>query len=170
MKSFKNPRGPVQTVTKRGTVEDAAEVMQEIIHHAVNNDPFLRELAEDIKRHPAPLAKVFQLAYVCSKYREDRPEHQIVQAPAALINNGFGNCVDYSVFISSLLTLLNIPHSIRLVNFKPNEQYGHVYIVAEDGTVLDPIYGKQLQGTETYKYEFFDQEVPHYSGKNYRIL
>lgn len=66
-----------------------------------------------------------------------------------MLRDGTGNCVDYSILQSAVLLRLGIPHWYDVVSFdKPNE-YNHIYVQTDSGTILDPVPPHKQDGTDT---------------------
>ena len=64
----------------------------------------------------------------------DTGQHQIIQFPHRLYRTGEGNCVDFTVFIASCAKALNLPVTMRMVNF--GRGFEHVYPVV-NGQIYD---------------------------------
>lgn len=65
-------------------------------------------------------------------YRLDDEGVQLIKSPARLIDDGFGDCKSYTMFIACCLHCCGIPCIVRFVNFDGGSQYTHVYPVAID--------------------------------------
>ena len=74
-----------------------------------------------------------------------------------------GDCEDYAIFISSVLTHLRVPHSLRITKYGNNPNWQHIYVVAFDGSdkyiTVDPVVDYA-----------FDREVPYRTKKDYPVL
>lgn len=75
---------------------------------------------------------VWHLLHDDLRYRPDG-FRQNIKSPAQLIKDGTGDCKSYSVFISSVLQNLSVPHVIRYAAYDKGD-VTHVYIVAYPGT------------------------------------
>ena len=88
------------------------------------------------------LSKVWHFVYEHIQYAKDHPEREQLHLPARIWDKRHQgvDCDDYSIFISAILSNLNIPHYLRMTkywnrnlaeklgnDYKPNWQ--HVYII-----------------------------------------
>jgi hypothetical protein len=123
-------------LTRNGTTEQTVRAMREIVNFAAANDKYLKLLSKRLKNDPARLLKAFRFAYLAARYERDLPDVQTIRTPKRLIREGRGNCVDYSVLLSALLKLMNEPHVIKVVKFKKNTPFAHVYVKTINGVTL----------------------------------
>lgn len=63
------------------------------------------------------------------EYEIDPVGEQIIKTPSRFLSDGKGDCKAYSIFISSVLTNMNITNWLRFVDYS-GEDYTHVYCVA----------------------------------------
>jgi len=94
--------------------------------YGTDNDRLLRDLYETVCRRVRLQYDPFGVQYV--------------RKPANVVRDGECDCKSYALFLSSVLTNLQIPHLFRFVAWHPGAEVSHVYIVAfPDGkrTVLD---------------------------------
>lgn len=63
------------------------------------------------------------------KYEIDPVGEQLIKTPARFMLDGTGDCKAYSIFVSSVLTNLNISNCLRFVDYS-GDDYTHVYCVA----------------------------------------
>ena len=81
-------------------------------------------------------------------------EEQIIKLPSALLNKKVGDCKSYSLFTSSILENLGIPYSFVYTSYNTNPIPGHVYVITENGCIIDAVYGIFNQEKKpTYKYK-----------------
>ena len=91
------------------------------------------------------LNNVWSFLYNHIQYKEDAPGIEQLRTPLrswADRKSGI-DCDCYSIFISSILTNLNIPHSLRIAEYGSKGYYQHVYIVV-------PIDGANIKGRNSY--------------------
>jgi hypothetical protein len=169
MKIPKLARGERLTITKNGTTAKTVETIQAVSEYAAKNDPYLHYLAAKFKNKPDTLLLIFRFCYLSSKFERDKPDLQTVRTPQAVRNGGVANCVDYTVFISALLRILEIPHKIRIVSFAPFQGFSHVYIITDGGIVLDPVFGKDFKNDEKNINRYYNKEVPYLLKKDFQV-
>lgn len=157
------------TVAKDATTKDVVSWMKRIIPHAIN-DPTIKAIAYILRNDPKKLEKTFRAASLAAKYKADDPSIQTIRTPLNLLNGKIGNCVDYSIFQSAILSRMGVPHKMRLISQLANSPYTHIYIVTDSGKVLDPIYGKDYKKDEQRINRYFNKEMPRASHKDVRIL
>ena len=109
--------------------------------------------------------------YECAYFYPDDDGYQLLRTPTALVNQKRANCVDYSIFLASVLRSLNIPCQLKIVSFKEGDPYTHVYVVSE-GTPIDLVQGQNQEGKEIIFREYkkgvtpnFFQEFPYISSQ-----
>lgn len=71
------------------------------------------------------------------KYRADKPGHERVKSPGALVTSGVGDCKSFSIMVGAILRKMGIPYVYRFTAYAPGD-YTHVYVVAKtpDGPVI----------------------------------
>ena len=89
---------------------------------------------------------------------------QIIKLPSALLRKKVGDCKSYSLFTSSILENLKIPYKFVYASYSSNPIPQHVYVVTENGCIIDVVYGIFNQEKKpTYKYTQ-DMNVRYMSG------
>lgn len=76
------------------------------------------------------------------RYRADRPGHERVKSPGALVASGVGDCKSFSLLIGSILRAMQIPFVYRFTSYAPGD-YTHVYVVAHTGmgdVIMDAVH------------------------------
>jgi len=158
------------TIFENATTNDVVKLIDAVSSEATN-DPLMQSLSRALVNQGGdPLKNIFQFACKVARYQPDAPTLQTVRTPARLIMERRGNCVDFSVLISTILKCLKFGHKYKIVKLAPNMPYGHIYIVSNlvNGTkVLDPIYGKDYKKDENNILIYFNKEVPHTNFKLY---
>lgn len=135
------------------TSDDVAQDMRNMAYFGCN-DPYIKEiynkyLAPREGEDPEDIARsIFDYAYGVASFYPDPERKQYIRSAKRTLKDGLANCVDYSVLISTLLILAGISHSIRRVGFDWPKRYLHVYIILDDGTVMDAIQGQRQDGKE----------------------
>lgn len=78
---------------------------------------------------------------------------QIIKLPSALLNKKVGDCKSYSLFTAAILENLKIPYKFVYTSYSSNPIPQHVYVVTENGCIIDVVYGTFNQEKEpTYRY------------------
>ena len=89
---------------------------------------------------------------------------QIIKLPSALLRKKVGDCKSYSLFTSSILENLKIPYKFVYASYSSNPIPQHVYVVTENGCIIDVVYGIfNEEKKPTYKYTQ-DMNVRYMSG------
>ena len=83
-------------------------------------------------------------------YNADPSGVQWVRTPARLLTDGTGDCKSFSILAASILKCLNINAVFRFVAIGQND-YHHVYVIAEDNTIIDPC--PQSDGQVKFNFE-----------------
>jgi hypothetical protein len=146
--------------------------MMKVVKKATK-DPYLKYIAEKLTTDPQKLKKIFRFAFHSAKYQPDDPDLQTIRTPKRTLRDGQANCVDYSVLTSSLLSILKIPHSFRVVSFDGTDNFSHIYTVTDNGYILDCVIGQDQLGNEHLKTKrrgHFNKEVPYTNGKDFRVI
>lgn len=70
--------------------------------------------------------------YVCNNitYKVDPDGVQLIKTPHRLIDDGFGDCKSYSIFICSILSCIGIKNKFRFAGYNGSGEYTHVYPIA----------------------------------------
>jgi len=153
-----------------GTTYDVVNFMKKQIKISTV-DPYIYYLAQKLKQYPKTqqLQKVYLLARYAARFKRDPEGHQQIRSAKALIEDKNGNCVDYSIMISSFLCLLKIPHSLRLISESEKSGFIHVFVVTKENIYLDAILGQPGSNTEQWFEDLpeghYNKQVPEYYDK-----
>ena len=160
---FPRPDRTDPFLDKDGSVEVTVEFCKKIV----------RKINSDTKRI-APLLKgatieetcrnIFKFIYDHIQYEEDKPNVEQLRRPARAWADRKGDCDCMSIFASSILTNLNIPHSFRIVKMYGRSWFQHIYVIVpregksnmairDNYIVIDPVLDK------------FNQEAPKINHK-----
>ena len=78
---------------------------------------------------------------------------QVIKLPSALLKKRIGDCKSYSLFTASILENLKIPYKFVYTSYNNNPIPAHVYVVTEDGCIIDAVYGIfNAEKKPTYRY------------------
>lgn len=104
-------------------------------------------------------SNIWQFVYDHIAYKKDEDGYEQIRSPARAWHDRFRgvDCDCYSVFISSILTNLNIPHSLRITKYQ-RAYFQHIYPIVPTAT------GHTAIDCVTEK---FDYEVPFSEKKDY---
>jgi hypothetical protein len=81
-------------------------------------------------------------------------DYQIIRLPSALMRTKKGDCKSFSVYTSAVLSNLGIPHFFRMVSYSANPTPSHIYVVTDDGCIIDAVWGTfDSEKPPTYKYD-----------------
>lgn len=116
------------------------------LHHTIN---LIKQLVPETKEDTRLLAKVlkgqnledtcrniWEFVYNHIQYRKDKTGIEQVRRPSrtwADRRQGV-DCDCYTVFISSILTNLNIPHKVRITKYGGKPSFQHIYPIVSDGS------------------------------------
>ena len=77
----------------------------------------------------------------------------MIKLPSALLKKRVGDCKSYSLFTASILENLKIPYKFVYTSYNNNPIPAHVYVVTEDGCIIDAVYGIfNAEKKPTYRY------------------
>jgi len=138
--------------------------MKQLVDQSVQ-DPVLIEF---VRRNPMNEKQILDYVYKKAIFQPDKAGKQVIKTPRATLRTNTANCVDYSVLIATLLKLNNINGVLRMVRFKKGSFPKHIYVVTEDGIVLDASIGQVQEGERSFeertkKLPEYDTEVKYYN-------
>jgi len=129
-----------------------------------SKDKFIKARAKDLLEFYHPVKGVFDYVYNSAVFKEEFGI-QNLKRPSRLMTQRTANCVQYSTFISALLTAMNIPHYFRAIDDGVGH-FNHVYIVTFNGIVLDCVIGQPKGKKATFlnrpKKGQYNSEVSYY--------
>jgi hypothetical protein len=132
-------------LSQSATTEKSVEYAAKIVHDTLDQTS---KIAKVLKGNTLDdtCRRIFNFLYKHIQYKPDKTGIEQFRSPArswADRRTGI-DCDCFSIFISSILTNLQIPHSFRFVKLKHREYYQHIYVVV-------PKNGKSLpKGTLTH--------------------
>lgn len=177
-----------RTVLQYGNATKCGLVMREMVYFSVK-DPLIKDIAYGIVKKDGTelgiLKKIFDFAYNSAAFQPDPKGENFVHSGSATIRRKFANCVDYSVLVSSLLTLLGLDHSFRIIEFTTREPDGtyftryHVYVVTASKIILDPVLGQDQEGENSiesrdqtsgqFNKEFYSKKLLNYKYQDIKV-
>ncbi len=162
-----------EIVLKDGGVEDTVSLCQKTILSTLDQTKKIAAVLQGSTRiETARNIYNFILAYIQYQYdyrNGDIDAIERVRTPARTwADRQIGaDCEDYSVFISSILMNLGIPHSLRIAKYNNKPNWQHIYVIMpvggsphEQGRIvtIDPVYDQQ-----------FNFEVPYSAKKDFSM-
>lgn len=160
---FPKPEKSNPIINDDGSVIDTVGYCEKIVRKTLNDT---RKIAPLLKGSTlqATCNNVFRFIYDHIQYEEDKPNVEQLRRPARTWADRKGDCDCMSIFASSILTNLGIPHYFRIVKMHGRSWFQHIYVIVPrtgmQGTgkkdmtirsnyiVIDPVLDK------------FDQEAP----------
>ena len=129
-KYFPKPSKADPYLSYNGTTYDTIGFMKDIV---------LKTLSDTAKIAPVlrgntlekTLANIFDFIYQHIQYKPDSPTEEQLRRPARSWNDRWTgvDCDCYSIFISSILTNLGIPHYFRKTKYSGRSYFQHIYVV-----------------------------------------
>lgn len=71
--------------------------------------------------------RIWQFLYGHIAYKKDAPGKEQIRAPSRTWHDRVADCDDFSTFISCILSVMKIPHTLRVTKYKGGWQ--HIYVV-----------------------------------------
>lgn len=138
-----------------GTLDEMKRIVNEYLSDTT-------AIGVELKRHdiPSTIKAVFDFTNDHIQYKLDKPGREELRRPARTWADRYTgvDCDCYSIFMSSILTNLKVPHSFRMTSYEANKAFSHVYVVAKHAGreyILDPVKGEWNveHGPITKKYD-----------------
>lgn len=138
-----------------GTVYDTLKQMQKIVRNTLHQTKRISKKLEGSSRE-ATCRNIFNFLYNHVQYKKDNALREQLRTPARTWKDRRSgvDCDCYSIFISSILTNLNIPHAFRMAGYQGDFQHVYVVVPKKGSTIsagyytIDPVVSK------------FDYETP----------
>jgi hypothetical protein len=107
---------------------------------------------------PSTLKNIYEFLYSHIKYANDSPGVEHLRSPLETWRDRKGDCDDYSIFISSVLVNLGIPHYMSMAKYGGKFNFQHIYIIVpKSGTKIRD--RKDYYAVDPVVHEF-DHEEP----------
>jgi hypothetical protein len=155
---FPRASGGDHTVRRNASLDDTMAYIPEVVGKTLAQT---RRLAAMLKGKTVyeTCKNLWQFVYEHIQYRKDRQGYEQVRSPARTWHDRRQgvDCDCYSVFISSVLTNLGIPHTLRITKYK-QAHFQHIYPIVPDGSSYI---------TMDCVTDSFDYEVPYSQKKDY---
>lgn len=115
-----------------GNVKDTVKTMQQVVYDYLDDTKLIAPKLKG-KTLEETCYNVWKFAYSHCQYKLDEKGLEQLRRPARAWHdrvNGI-DCDCYSIFVSSILTNLDIPHSFRITKY--DEDWQHVYVIVPKG-------------------------------------
>ena len=112
-------------------------------------DPQIYRLAQKFLQEKDPVKSAFDYAYKNIAYVPDPTDTQQLRTVGNMLRLQMGNCVDYVIFLSSVLRAMSVDHYFRRIGYDFPKRFAHIYVVTKDGIVLDPVITQKQDGSDT---------------------
>lgn len=144
------PLGQEVELMKAGTVYDTLKLMKKVVSQTLSQT---LEIASALKGNSreATCRNIWNFLYHNIQYKKDSAVREQLRTPARSWKDRKSgiDCDCYSIFASSILTNLKIPHSFRMTGYKGDYQHVYVVVPKENGDgfyIIDPV-------TDRFNYE-----------------
>lgn len=157
---FPPASGKNETIKKYADLSDTVrfipKAVQSTLYHTVKLAPILK--AATLRQ---TCSNIWHFLYGHIKYLKDEEGKEQIRSPArAWRDRKSGiDCDCFSVFVSSILTNLGIPHLLRITKYSAN-RFQHIYPVV-------PVPGGYI--TMDCVTDYFDYEVPYSEKKDFKM-
>lgn len=108
----------------------------------------IKELAQQFQKKEYPVKSAFHYVSSHVAFRNTPDDLQRLQTPSVTLDRQYGNCADYAILLSSILTNMKVPHVLSAVSTEKRNKFDHTYISTNKGTVLDPTIGQLQDGSD----------------------
>lgn len=157
---FPPAEGGVYTVRKNATLDDTVAFIPKVVYNHINQTRAIAVLQKGGTLQDT-CSNIWHFVYEHIQYRKDQNGYEQIRSPARTWrdrNRGV-DCDCYSVFISSILLNLSIPHILRITKYR-QDHYQHIYPVVPTAT------GEIIIDCVT---DDFDYEVPYSEKKDFAM-
>lgn len=152
--------GQEVSLMANGNVSDTIALMKKIVADTL---PQTKRIAQVLKGSTRlqTASNVWDFLYNHVQYTKDNPLREQLRTPLRTWHDRRRgvDCDCYSIFISSVLTNLGVPHFFRVAGYHGGD-YQHVYVVVPDGSrqiIIDPVMDE------------FNKEQPYTSKKDFNM-
>ncbi len=125
---------------REAEVDDVVVLMQKVVWKYLDDTKELAPILQG-KNLKDTIVKIWDFLYHHIQYQLDKSGLEQLRRPARLWHDKIGDCDDFAMAASSILTNLGIAHKFRITKYgKPNFQ--HVYVIVPNGHghyVIDPV-------------------------------
>lgn len=155
-------------ILKQATVDDTMDLIPQIVRDTTQDT---KKIAPELKgKNLRDTCKnVWSFIYNHIQYTKDKEGVEQVRRPSrSWADRKHGvDCDCYTVFISSILTNLKIPHALRIAAYNGNDYYQHVYVVVPEKGNFDNLENRLSYYVIDPVLDEFDKEAPFTKKKDY---
>jgi hypothetical protein len=152
--------GNVYTVKKNASLSDTVSFIPKVVQKTVAHTA---RIAQQLKGDTIykTCSNIWHFVYGHIQYKKDEKGYEQIRSPSRVWHDRQAgvDCDCYSVFISSILTNLKIPHILRITKYR-QDYFQHIY-------PLVPFSGKYI--TLDCVTDRFNYEVPYSEKKDYAM-
>jgi predicted transglutaminase-like cysteine proteinase len=172
---FPKAKGLKQIIIKEGgSVEQTVALCQKIVSETLSDTKKIAPLLLG-KSYEETARNIWQfiithVQYTLDNRAEDVGAVERVRTPARTWHDrqAGADCEDYSIFISSVLTNLGIPHSFRITKYNGKSNWQHIYVVIPRENNGGRIHGGYITCDPVVDYRF-NYEVPYSQKRDYQM-
>jgi hypothetical protein len=150
-----------QTILKEAGVSDTCAFIPKVVNQYLDQTKAISQKLKGATTYDT-CKRVWHFVYGHIAYRKDKDGYEQIRSPARTWHDRASgvDCDCYTTFISSILTNLGIPHSLRITKYKHN-YFQHIYPIVPtkngDYITIDCVTDQ------------FDYEVPYSEKKDYKM-
>ena len=124
-------RGTSKTLKRFANVDDTIVAIKRII---AQNYIAVAELAHSLKAdtQAQTFENIWEYVRENIQYKNDAKGVEQLRTPQRTMHDRIGDCDDFSILISAILTNLNIRHELTVAAYKSKNDWQHIYPVAYD--------------------------------------
>lgn len=123
------PRGITETVKRNAKLEDTIEFLPKAMRRVVCQTEKIAPLVLGDTLEDT-CYNIWRRLYRAIRYQKDDAGKEQIRSPRCTWWGRRGDCDDFSVFVSSILCNLGIPHLFRIAMYTEENGYQHIYPVA----------------------------------------
>lgn len=139
---FSKPDSTDRIIIEDGEVEDTVDLMKRVVWRYIDDTKTIADHLKDGSKMQTS-QNIWDFLYHHIQYKLDKRGLEQLRRPArswADRQDGI-DCDCFSIFASSILTNLKIPHSFRITKYG-GDHFQHVYVVVPNGSetiIIDPV-------------------------------
>jgi hypothetical protein len=122
-----------------GSVDDTVNIMKRIVLDKHKDVQRLANYLHDADRLQFCL-NVFDFVMRYVAYERDSAFTEQLRTPLRTLHDQKGDCDCMSILIGSILHCKGVPFSFRITKYNVGSDFSHVYVVADGGILIDPVY------------------------------
>lgn len=166
---FPKPNRTDPIVKTDASVMDTVAMVKKVVKTTLRDTARIAQVLKGRNRKET-CANIWQFVYDHIRYTRDKPGVEQVRRPARSWADRFAgvDCDCYTTFISSILTNLRIPHTLRITEYASKGYFQHIYpIVPLDGKSISASPGRGSYLVLDCVKDAFDDEEPFTNHKDF---